>query len=392
MNQDSVRTTARLSLLYFFIYCPLGALCPLISQYLSSIGFSGTQVGIITSLGTATAFFAGIFWGDVYSNSRHKRLILAAMCLAAALLALLGAGIQVFLLYALVYCCMYFFQSPLHGLCDSLVLGQQGSFPVIRAFGAAGYAVCVFVTGRLADANGMKTIFYVYAAAFAAAMVLILREAEPAGGGAKDEKIRLSALLQQKGFLKLVVCAFFVMGTSMAHNTYFGYLFREGGGDVSGIGLAFLLMCGSEAVFMILIPGLTKKFPSEKLILFAMILSACRFGFYAAGPSSSMLLGTFFLQGITNGILLVELVKYVNFLVGPKYSSAAIAVYYAVTSNLSVIVCNLTGGIVLDAAGARMVYAFFSLYNVIAVILYLVLGLHRDRKGTDYRKRVSSYE
>ena len=381
MNRNFVCTTARLSLLYFFLYCPLGALCPLIGQYLSSIGFSGTQVGMITSLGTATAFFAGIFWGDMYSNAKQKRRILAFLCLAAAALGVLGAGIRVFPLYALVYCCMYFFQSPLHGLCDSLVLAQQGSFPIIRAFGAVGYSVCVFVTGKLADANGMKTIFYVYAAAFVIAMALLLREKEPAGSRAKDEKIRLTALLHQKGFLKLVVCAFFVMGTSMAHNTYFGYLFREGGGDVSGIGLAFLLMCGSEAVFMILIPGLTKKFPSEKLILFAMILSACRFGFYATGPSASMLLGTFFLQGITNGILLVELVKYVNYLVGPKYSSAAIAVYYAVTSNLSVIVCNLTGGIVLDAAGAGAVYAFFSAYNGIAVVLYLVLGLHKEEKN-----------
>lgn len=30
------------AVLYFFIYCPLGIICPLIGQYLSSIGFSGT--------------------------------------------------------------------------------------------------------------------------------------------------------------------------------------------------------------------------------------------------------------------------------------------------------------------------------------------------------------
>lgn len=381
MNQSSAHTTLRLSILYFFIYCPLGALCPLISQYLSSIGFSGTQVGIITSMGTATAFFAGIFWGNVYSNGKHKRLILAGMCFAAAILALIGSCVKVFLLYALVYCFMYFFQSPLHGLCDSLVLGQQGSFPVIRAFGAIGYAVCVFVTGRLSDSNGMQMIFYVYAAAFAVAMLLIFREKEPESSSTVNGKIHMSALLHQKGFLKLTLSAFFVMGTSMAHNTYFGYLFRESGGDVSGIGLAFMLMCGSEAVFMILIPGLTKKFPSEKLILFAMILSACRFGFYAAGPASGLLLGTFFLQGIVNGILLVELIKYVNYLVDSKYSSAAIAVFYAVTSNLSVIACNFVGGLILDAAGAKMVYAFFSLYNVMAVILYIVFGLHKEEKS-----------
>lgn len=39
-------------LLYFLIYCPLGAVAPLLGQYLSGIGFSGTQVGIVTSTGT----------------------------------------------------------------------------------------------------------------------------------------------------------------------------------------------------------------------------------------------------------------------------------------------------------------------------------------------------
>lgn len=379
MEQGTMRTTARLSVLYFFIYCPLGALCPLLSQYLNSIGFSGTQVGIITSLGTATAFFAGLFWGDVYANTRHKRWILAAMCFAAACLALIGSRIEVFLLYAAVYCCMYFFQSPFHGLCDSLVLSQGGNFPIVRAFGAVGYAACVYVTGELAEAKGMGTIFYIYAAAFAVAIVLLLRQQEPPHHSRAEEKIRLTALLTSRPYIKLVVCAFFVMGTSVANNTYFGYLFREGGGDIGGIGLAFLLMAGSEAPFMILLPGLTKKYPSQRLILFAMVLSAVRFGLYAAGPGYRIMLGTFFLQGIVNGILLVELVKYVDFIVGPKYSSAAIAVFYAVSNNLSVIVCNLLGGMILDAAGARAVYFFFSVYNVIAVVLYVTLGLQKDR-------------
>lgn len=385
MEHHSVKTTARLSVLYFFIYCPLGALCPLISQYLTSIGFTGTQVGMITSMGTATAFFAGLFWGNLYSNSRHKRWILAGMCMAAALLALVSRRVEVFMVYALVYCCMYFFQSPLHGLCDSLVLTKGGNFPVARAFGAVGYAFCVFTAGKIAAVHGMGVIFYVYAAAFGVSILLLLREKEPPYTKTeKEENVHLSALLQNRTFVKLVICGFFVMGTSVANNTYFSFLFREGGGDVSGIGLAFLLMAGSEAPFMILLPGLTKRVPAEKLILFAMILSVGRFGFYAAGPSSALLLGTFFLQGLVNGVLLVEMVKYVDFVVGPKYSGAAIAVFYAVTSNLSVIFCNLLGGMILDAVGATGVYLFFTLYNGAAVICYIAFGLYKDRANQNF--------
>ena len=42
----------------------MGAICPLIGQYLSSIGFSGTQVGVVTAFGTGAAVFGGMFWGS----------------------------------------------------------------------------------------------------------------------------------------------------------------------------------------------------------------------------------------------------------------------------------------------------------------------------------------
>ena len=64
-KQNDIKSYA----LYFFLYCPLGVLSPLIGQYLSSIGFSGTQVGTVTSLGTASAVFAGMFWGKIFANS-----------------------------------------------------------------------------------------------------------------------------------------------------------------------------------------------------------------------------------------------------------------------------------------------------------------------------------
>lgn len=307
-------------------------------------------------------------------------MVLAAMCLCAALLGVAGTGTRVFLIYAVIYSGMYFFQAPLHGLCDSLVLSEGGNFPVVRAMGAIGFAAAVFVAGRYAENTSLENIFYIYAAAYIVTAVLVFMQKEPPYYKEDGEKISITVLLENKDYLKLVAAAFFVIGTNTANNTYFGFLFREGGGNVSGIGLAFLLMAGSEAPFMILLPGLMKKYRSEKLILFAIVLSALRFGFFAMGPSSDLLLKTFFLQGIVNGILLVEVVKYVDRLAGPKFSTAAIPVYYAVANNLSAILCSLLGGIILDYAGARGVYAFMGLWNVISAVLFVSFGLHKKHQ------------
>ena len=101
--------------LYFLIYCPLGVLCPLIGQYLSSIGFSGTQVGTVTSLGTAAAVLGGMFWGKVYANASHKKRVIAIMFTGAAIMSVAGLSTKVFIIYAAVYSVMYFFQDPYTG-------------------------------------------------------------------------------------------------------------------------------------------------------------------------------------------------------------------------------------------------------------------------------------
>ena len=369
----------RRAFLYFFIYCPLGIICPLIGQYLSSIGFSGTQVGTITSLGTGTAILAGLFWGKIYANTSRKKILLAFMCLAAATLGVVSTGTTIFIIYAVIYSGMYFFQGPIHGLSDAFVLDRSEHFSAIRATGAAGYAVAVFVAGRVAESTGLKSIFFMYAGAYVIAACFFLREEEPTTFRTAEEKVKMSVLFKDRNFVKLLICAFFLMGTNVGNSTYFGYLFREQGGSVAGIGVAFLLMAGSEAPFMALTPVLSRKFGAEKTLLFAMVMAVIRFGFYSTGPDYKVLLATFFLQGITNGIILVEIVKYFGRIVEPRLSSVSISVFYAIGNSLSVILCSFIGGIMLDMAGACAVYRFFAIFNFVSVILYIALGMHRRR-------------
>ena len=128
---------------------------------------------------------------------------------------------------------------------------------------------------------------------------------------------------------------------------------------------------------MALPPKLSQKLGSERLLLAAMFLTVARFGFYATGPSCTVLLSTFFLQGMTNGIILVEVVKYFGKIAGDRLSNMAISVFYAVGNNMSVIVCTFLGGVILDVAGPKTVYLFFALFNSIAVILFIALGMYK---------------
>lgn len=383
-----MNNSVKLKTLYFFIFSAMGVMNPLISQYLNSIGFSGTQIGTVTSVSTAVAIFASTFWGEKYANSKDGRKVIIFLCIAAGLVGILNSFVTAFVVFVLTYGLMFFFQGPINGASDSMVIENGVEFASVRLWGAIGYALAVFAGGRIGDYFGLGNIFYIYAAAYLIGALILTRVAvKPHGQNEKQvqnhekEKVGYLDLLADKKAVQLIFCGIFICGSNVANNTYFSFLFLDGGGTMSGVGTTFLLMVGCEAPFMALAPWLSRKITREKAVLFAAVLQALRYLWYATGPSSTMLMGTFFLQGIVNGILLVEFVKYISSVVQPRLIGIAVAAYYAISSHIGTIICNFFGGIAMDHFGSTGVYALFGTLNAIGVILFVLFGLHKNEKS-----------
>ncbi|MDD4376966.1 MAG: MFS transporter [Eubacteriales bacterium] len=381
-------------LMYMFTYAPVGIISPLIGQYMSQIGFSGTQIGTVTAISTAVAVFASTFWGKKYSNCKDGRKVILFLCLAASIAALISSYITSFILFTIMYGIMYFFQGPIMGLSDAMVLEDKQNFSSIRLWGAIGYAAAVFIAGRIGQSIGLDKIFIMYLATylvgggFAMSIKHLNKNDTISEQDPKIDRIGFKHLLKEKKTLQLILCGIFIFGTNVANNTYYGFLFRDGGGTVAGIGLVFLLMVGSEAPFMGLAPKLALKFTQEKLIAIAILISALRFGWYATGPSYQWLIATFFLQGAVNGIILVEYMKYISSVVNPRLIGIAVSAFYAISSNGGTILCNFFGGMIMDKMGSTGVYGFFSILNVIGLILYLGFKLDKPKREKNVEKGI----
>lgn len=404
--------------LNIFSYAAIGMLFPLIGQYLYSLGFDGTQIGTTIALSTVIAIFATTFWGERYNNSLKKKRVVVFLCLISALWALVLLSVEIYVVFLIGFMILFFFYSPIMGLNDAMTIESGQSFNSIRKWGSIGFAVATFVAGKCAEAFGLWIIFPGFSLSFVlsalAIWIMIRRDEGPniflkpmsKGGGnpnpdseanlghskddlaevapdigtphLKEERTKYIHLIKNKKYLAILISAFFVMGTNVANNTYFSFLYIEGGGNIGGVGTAFLLMAGSEAIFMALSKRISQKISLERTILIAMIISVLRYGWYSTGPSSGLLLGTFFLQGIVNGIILVEFIRYIHKTVEVKELGMGISLYYAVSTNLSTIFCQFLGGLALDFGGGSAVYLFFSLYNVVGVVVYLLFGLQRS--------------
>lgn len=368
--------------LYIFTYAPIGIICPLIGQYLDSIGFSGTQIGAVTAIGTAASIPAGLIWGKIYSESNYGKKVIAFLCIAAACISVICLNVHTFVLFAFLYSCMYFFHGPVMGLCDAMVIEEKAPFSSIRLWGSVGYAFAVFVGGKVGESYGLHNIFILYAITFVIASIIALsiREMEhhqsnlsAASGNTEGKYLRL---MRETKYIKMLFAGFFIIGANVANNTYFGFLYRDGGGSIAGIGLVFFLMTLSEAPFMAIAPKIAEKISPQKLVLLAMIVSALRYFWFSTGPSSTMLLAFFFLQGFVNGFILVEFIKTLAKYVRSDLVGLAVPTFYSFTMG-STIICNYIGGAILDVYGSTGVYLFFTIYSLIGLLIYMLFKLYK---------------
>ena len=389
---------------YMSSYASLGALFPLIGQYLAGIGFSGGQIGIVTASATAMGILANPFWGGIYHrHGRNKRLLLF-LCVLTALLSLLLPAVRAFLFFLPLYVLVFFFENPIFPLLDSTTMEANYPFGQARKWGAIGYAAGIGIAGPLSDAWGLDKIFFLFSAFFLITACFLAfyvwqrrdfpsaipvepenskvekakAENAKAENAKAENKGHFQRLIGNKPYIALLFSTFFVCGPSFAHNVYFSFLYIEGGGTIAGMGIAMLLMALSEAPFMAWTARVPKKIPLEKMILIAMCVSALRYLWYGTGPAPALLTATFFLQGFVNGVILVEVVKYIAKLVGDEMISLAIPLYTALSSNCGTIVCQLSGGVIVDHFGGSGVYLFYGLFNLIGIFVYIVAGLHKS--------------
>lgn len=365
--------------IYTFTYMAIGAFCPLIGKYLESEGFSGSEIGIVTAAGTLMAIFASMFWGRVYVASTRRKNVPALLSICASVLCLILMRTVSFVPCLFIYMLMYFFQAPILALVDAMCVEERKAFGMSRMWGAVGYALGVLIAGRAAAHMSLSVIFVIYAASYVLSAVFIMagKKTEHASRTRRGRKRGYRELLEDRRLVKLLVAVFFFGGTNVANNTYFSFMYTDCGGTLAGVGVAMFLMIVAEAPFMAASEPLSARFGMERMIVIAMAVSALRFAIYGAGVSPVVITSIFFLQGFVNGIALVEIIRYIAKITDPEMTALATSAYYAISSNLSTIVCQLAGGVILEHFGGCGVYVFFALYNLTGVIIYLVFGLQK---------------
>ncbi|WP_139368233.1 MFS transporter [Evansella clarkii] len=377
MNQHK-KTMLNMKSFYFFSFFALGGLFPLLSVYLQNeAGLSGAQIGTIMSVGPIVMLLSQPVWGMLSDYTGKPRVLLTVAVVITASTGLLYLFTYEYIWLLLIAALLALFQSPLVPLSDSMAMNyvykHKEHYGNVRLWGAAGFAVAVWVAGNLSDLAGLQIIFYIFAATMLLSAVFSMgmpRESAEVSPGIKNG---LGTLIKMPRFMIFLLVTFLVFGPIMANNFYFGLFIQFAGGSLAGVGFAFLLAAGSEVPFMRWAGNWIERAGILKILFIASLISGLRWLFYVAGPSPVFIYVTTIIQGFSIGLFIPAALQYVIKIAPGEIKATAVSLYSAAGNGLGAWFFTFSAGLLIDWFGILSVYLFYGVLTLAGAVLMLVI-------------------
>lgn len=366
--------------LFYFAFFAIGAMFPLLSQYLKDIGLDGTQIGIIVSLASLTSILVQPLWGMLCDRTQKTKRILIIIILITACVSLFIPLFKGYYLVILILIVFHLFMSGISPIIETMAVNSDIDFGKIRQWGAIGFAMAVFISGIIADRFGLQWIFIILSISYIITLFFVkpieLKSQPHLGGHVKG----ISQLMKNKKYLIFLISTFFVSGAIEGHNIFFGLLYENIGGSITGIGIAFLLFAGSEAPFMKWTYIAIRKWGIENILIFSAAISMLRFLWYSTSPSPSFVLVFFIIQGISIGTYLVSAAQFIRENTRQELRATAMAIYASSSMGLGGMVCKFLSGVILDYSGIDTVYLFFSAFTLMGLVPLFIVKIISKQK------------
>lgn len=283
-----------LSAFYFFYFAYLGAFAPFFALYLTSVGMSAVEIGVLMALPQLTRIVAPHLWGWLADHSGRRIGVVRASG-TAGMIAFLGvfAGDSFALLFVVLFLMMFFWSAALP-LVEATTLSKLGDetarYGRIRVWGSVGFIAAVVAVGYLIDATGPHSVLWVIAGLMAGMLLLsfTLSEAKPEPHESDDlpvwEIVRKPAVLAVIGASALMAAA---------HGPYYTFYtihLVDHGYTKSAAGWLWALGVICEIGIFIWMSRLYRAFTLRSILIASTLLAAFRFVVIGWGAESIVLL------------------------------------------------------------------------------------------------------
>ena len=338
---------------YFVYFGTLGIFLPYFNLYCHHLGFSGMEIGVLSTVKTAGVAIFPVMWAMAADRLNARRSILLFCSLLSALIwgALFFTRSFIPILIVLAVHSVFF--SPIIAFIEAFamdILGpEKKKYGNSRVWGSIAFILMAVGLGRVI--SGTSTDIVIPLILGGSVLQLVLGFGMPGTAGKEQQaagNVDLKALFTFNTCLFLVA-AFFML---VSHGAYYGFfsIYLEGlGFGPSFIGVAWGLASVAEIAVMAGSNRIFKKLQIRTVLLGAFAMAVLRWTILFFAVSPVVVLFSQLLHAFTYGAFQVASILAIERLSPPGAKTVGQAVNNAVTYGAGMVTGFFLSGLFYDA-------------------------------------------
>ena len=283
-----------LSAFYFFYFAYLGAFAPFFALYLTSVGISAVEIGMLMALPQLTRILAPHLWGWLADRSGRRMHIVRASG-AVGTVVFMGVFVgESFALLCTVLFAMTFFWSAALPLVEATTLAHLGDetarYGRIRVWGSVGFIAAVVAVGYLLDAASPRALLWVIAALMAGMLLLSCTVAEAPAVPHPGDELPVWAIVRKPEVIAIVLASALMAAAHGPYYTFYTIHLVDYGYSKSLAGWLWALGVICEIAIFVWMSRLYRAFTLRRILIASTLLAALRFMIIGWGADSVVLL------------------------------------------------------------------------------------------------------
>lgn len=360
---------------YWFFWSMVAFYAPFFNVYLTELGLTATQLGIVAAIFPLFALLAAPLLSSLADRRGWRRPLLRLGLVGWAVILLfypLAAGFWGIFLLVLLEAAI---RSPTAPISDSLIARMASrhhlNYGSMRLWGSLGFASVAIGGGLLWQRWGYRPMFATAAVA-ALPVLFLLRYMEPAGATAHAPTHSPRVLARDPGLLALYAGAV-LLGMALYGTFVFGGVYIVGlGGNETHVGLFFGLSALAEVPVMRASDHLMQRLRGVNALLLAYVaVAVALLGFALAWSPLTLLLANT-LKGVGYGLFFVVTVRLIDERAPEMWSATAQALFSACVVGLAPLLSTTVSGVVYERWGPEALFAGLTAVCGLAVALLLL--------------------
>lgn len=362
--------------LNFLLFAAIASVSPFLVLYYQGLGFTGTQIGLLTGITPLITFFSAPLWTGLADATRRHRFIMSLAILVGVITLSVFPLLHEFVPVLLISILLNIFLAPVTSFADAatmfMLADKREMYGRIRLGGTIGYGLSAALAGALVQNHGLKFAFWGCAALFFLGLIVSqqLVYGQLKGGDPAEGRVRV--LLTNPHWILFLVIAFAGGSALAAINNYFFPYMKELGAKESMMGLALTIGTATEIPVLFFGDRLIKRFKSYGLLMLAMVITGIRLLLLAAAGTPDLALVIQLLNGLTFPAMWMAGVSYADESAPEGMKTTAQGLFGAMVFGFGMAVGGFIGGLLLESLSGRGLYLVFGV-AVLAIVVIVAL-------------------